>query len=80
LLLSQSTNHGFLASQWQQGRENVKCSIQILLEAVEILVSVSNISSMKSQWFFSPTKNVTKPDPLGIIFQKFASIAKIQCC
>ena len=68
LLLSQATtNHGFLASQWQQGRENVNCSIQILLEAVEILVSVSNISSMKSQWFFSPTKNVTKP----ILFASF---------
>ena len=48
LLLSQATNHWFLASQWQQGRENVNCSIQILLEAVEILVSVSNISSMKT--------------------------------
>lgn len=28
LLLSQATNHWFLASQWQQGRENVNCSIQ----------------------------------------------------
>ena len=63
LLLSQATNHWFLASQWQQGRENVdciNCSIQILLEAVEILVSVSNISSMKtgSSVFASFLKNL----------------------
>ena len=33
-LLSQATSHWFLASRWQQGREHVKCSIQVLLEAV----------------------------------------------
>ena len=75
LLLSQATSHWFLASQSQQGREHVSCSVQILLEAAQVLVSGSNIwpwsvhhsfDSMKSEWFCSQTKNATKQRNLGL--------------
>ena len=50
LFLSQATNHWFLASQRQQGREHINCSIQILLEAVQVFLSVSTI------WPWSATR------------------------
>ena len=53
--LSQATSHWFLASRWQQGREHVKCSIQVLLEAVQALLSVSNI------WPWSATRMPNLP-------------------
>ena len=71
LLLTQPTNHWFLASQWQRGREHVNCSIQVWLDyfwcgksIAELIVDIANCSCLKPPITDSLLRNGSKEEKM----------------